>query len=299
MVGGMGVRLSPQSAVQGADWFVALEVEWPQAGTQREALVRVASAISFSWIERWLPNALNVQREVRFDERAQRVVIEERRQVFDLIAEAAMRPAEVGPEAAAVLFAALAHEPEKFLRIDRTARELALRLRYLGRLGIEGFEAFSDLRDTWREVLRIVCSRCTSVREVVQADPGAILWSMLSASLRRVLESEAPSHVTLPNGRSRPLDYETDRPQLALRIQEAFGWVRTPVIGSRNVPVALCLLAPNGRPVQVTTDLASFWQNAYPQIRRELSRRYPRHAWPEEPMTGSSAPPSSVRANRR
>jgi ATP-dependent helicase HrpB len=80
------------------------------------------------------------------------------------------------------------------------------------------------------------------------------------------------------------IQYDPDRPPiLAVRIQEIFGWKNTPRIAGGRVPLLLHLLAPNHRPQQITDDLASFWNNAYPIIRGELRRRYPRHAWPEDP----------------
>lgn len=74
-----------------------------------------------------------------------------------------------------------------------------------------------------------------------------------------------------------------EAPVLAIKIQHAFGWRDTPRVADGRVPVVLHLLAPNGRPAQVTTDLASFWKNGYPQVRKELRGRYPKHDWPEVP----------------
>ncbi|HTQ78809.1 MAG TPA: ATP-dependent helicase C-terminal domain-containing protein, partial [Thermoanaerobaculia bacterium] len=102
-----------------------------------------------------------------------------------------------------------------------------------------------------------------------------------------------PERLTVPGGRSVRLEYPQDvgrPPVLAARIQELFGLAQTPRVAAGRVPVLLHLLAPNGRPQQITHDLASFWTTTYRQVRRELQGRYPKHAWPEDPW---QAQPSS------
>jgi ATP-dependent helicase HrpB len=100
----------------------------------------------------------------------------------------------------------------------------------------------------------------------------------------RLLNEIAPSRIRLPNGRQTKVNYETGKPPwIASRLQDFFGLRETPRIANGKVALVVQLLAPNKRPVQTTTDLTGFWQRLYPQVRRELSRRYPKHAWPEDP----------------
>jgi ATP-dependent helicase HrpB len=95
-----------------------------------------------------------------------------------------------------------------------------------------------------------------------------------------------PATITLPSGRTAKLDYRDDGTIFAsVKLQELFGLAETPRVGSNQTPVTFELLAPNGRPVQTTRDLRSFWQNTYPEVRRELRGRYPKHPWPEDPWT--------------
>jgi len=99
------------------------------------------------------------------------------------------------------------------------------------------------------------------------------------------LDRLAPTSITLARGRSFPLRYEIGKPPiLAVRIQELFGTRETPRVAGGRVPILLHLLGPNYRPQQITDDLASFWVNTYPLVRKELRRRYPKHAWPEDPF---------------
>jgi ATP-dependent helicase HrpB len=102
----------------------------------------------------------------------------------------------------------------------------------------------------------------------------------LPPSSRRLIDELAPDKIRLPGGRLARVHYEPDQPPwIASRLQDFFGMTATPTVG-RGVPVVVRLLAPNNRPVQMTTDLAGFWVRLYPQLRKELSRRYPKHKWP-------------------
>ncbi len=108
----------------------------------------------------------------------------------------------------------------------------------------------------------------------------------LPADARRALDMETPAELLLPSGRHARLDYRSDgRIVAAVKLQELFGLGDTPRIGRAETPVTFELLAPNGRPVQVTTDLRSFWTTGYQEVRKELRARYPKHPWPDDPWT--------------
>jgi ATP-dependent helicase HrpB len=111
----------------------------------------------------------------------------------------------------------------------------------------------------------------------------AALRARLPPAQTRLVAEMAPERVTLRGGRAPVVDYG-DPPSIASRLQDFFGMTRTPTVAGGRVPLVLHLLAPNGRDVQVTADLAGFWHKHYPAIRKELSRRYPRHRWPEDPL---------------
>jgi ATP-dependent helicase HrpB len=124
------------------------------------------------------------------------------------------------------------------------------------------------------------------LREAARA--GALLDALrqsLSIQQLRLMERMAPERVRLARGREVRVRYEDEKPPwIASRLQDFFGMREGPAIAGGRVPLVLHLLAPSQRPVQVTTDLAGFWERHYPSVRRELSRRYPRHPWPEEPI---------------
>nr|MCR5408671.1 ATP-dependent helicase HrpB [Bacteroidales bacterium] len=107
-----------------------------------------------------------------------------------------------------------------------------------------------------------------------------------------------PTHITVPTGNSIRLEYRqgADAPVLRVRLQECFGLTDTPTVDGGRLPVLMELLSPGYKPVQLTTDLRSFWTGTYFEVRKELRRRYPKHAWPEDPL--SAAPVKGVKANK-
>ncbi len=105
----------------------------------------------------------------------------------------------------------------------------------------------------------------------------------------REIDRLAPSHWTVPSGSQLTIRYEPEKPPtLTVRIQEVFGLTETPRVGDHRIPLNLELLGPNYRPQQITNDLASFWRNTYPEIKKELRRRYPKHAWPDDPLSAEA-----------
>jgi ATP-dependent helicase HrpB len=152
---------------------------------------------------------------------------------------------------------------------------------HLARLSFAGFES-PDVPQTLREL----CLGLHSFSELRDAAKHfiPILEQQVNS---RLLNELAPLTVSLRNGRSTKIHYEQGRPPwISSRLQDFFGMTETPRIGPEKTPLVVHLLAPNHRAVQTTTDLAGFWERLYPQVRKELMRRYPRHPWPERPETG-------------
>jgi ATP-dependent helicase HrpB len=131
------------------------------------------------------------------------------------------------------------------------------------------------------EVVRTAAYGARSLSEVE-------LTRALAPDLVRTLGRDAPESIAVPSGRQMRLDYNADGTVSAsVKLQELFGLADTPRIGQRREPVVLSLLAPNGRPVQVTRDLRSFWDRTYPEVRKELRGRYPKHPWPDDPWSAT------------
>jgi ATP-dependent helicase HrpB len=155
-------------------------------------------------------------------------------------------------------------------------------------------EILLNTLETWLAPYLIDISSLSSLRRMDMTWP---LLAHLSPEQQRTLDTLAPTHFTVPTGSHIALDYESSEiPTLAVRLQEMFGLTATPCVANGQVPVLIHLLSPARRPVQVTQDLKSFWKNGYPEVKKELKGRYPKHFWPDDPL---QAPPTRGIKKRR
>jgi ATP-dependent helicase HrpB len=282
MVGGRGVQLAPSSGVLDAEFFLCIDVD---AG-QRETWVRQASAIERDWLP---VEQVATAVEVAFDAETERVTAKRRVSFADLVIEETDAPLPEGEETARVLVAAATAHLERVVPSDDSPAGM-YRTRVLCLSEWMPELQLPQLDDTELcEILTWLCQGCRSFADLRKADWLQAFQSRLSHTQLQAVEREAPERLAVPSGSRIALHYERERPPiLAVRIQEVFGWTQTPRIAGGRVPVLLHLLAPNYRPQQVTDDLASFWTNTYPQVRKELRARYPKHAWPEDPWTATA-----------
>jgi ATP-dependent helicase HrpB len=291
MVGGRGVRLAEQSAVHVAECFVCVDVH--EIG-RSEAVVRQASRVD----KAWLPAEL-ITREVavRFDEAGERVVAVQQIRFEDLVIEETQTDAASLEMIEQVLSGAAAKRLDQALPLkDESVVRFLARVRslrqWMPELNLPEFDE-SDLR----ELLPQLCAGRRSFKELRSVRLVDYLRSRLTPNQERSLERDAPERLLAASGNRIRLEYEPGQPPvMAVRIQEMFGQVETPRVAGGRIPVRLHLLGPNLRPQQVTDDLRSFWQNTYPVMRKELRRRYPKHAWPEDPL--QAAPTSRPRGRQ-
>jgi ATP-dependent helicase HrpB len=268
MVGGRGVVLDERSVVREPMLFVAIALD----GAATEARVQLASAVE----QHWLP--LREELRTRYDPELERVVAGRQVLYEGLVLDETPLPAS--SEEAARLLAAHAVGA---LRPSEEAAAFLARVRCLGRWMPElELPALDEAQIA--ELLPSLCVGAVSLADLRRRDLLPALRDTLTPSQRSALERHAPERLEVPSGNRLRLRYEEDQPPvLAVRLQEVFGLSETPRVASGRVPVLLQLLAPNGRPVQITQDLRSFWERTYPEVRRALRRRYPRHAWPDDP----------------
>ena len=294
MVGGRGVRLAEQSAVTAAELFLCVEIAPGSGGQQAEDLVTLASEVAPAWLP---AERLRVTVETVFDPARERVAAWRRTRYEDLLLDEREVPPPDPESAAAMLAAAAAARLPAALPLDEPAVAAFLaRARCLADWMPE--LALPRLDDEAIAALLPELARGRrSFAELRRAPLLEQLRGALGHAQLAALDREAPERLAVPSGSRIRLVYEAGKPPvLAARIQELFGLAETPRIAAGRVPVLLHLLAPNLRPQQVTADLRSFWENTYPQVRRELQGRYPRHAWPQDPW---NAPPRRGPAPRR
>ena len=301
MVGGAGVRLDSGSGVRRAPLFVALEAEAGPRGLHAVARVRQAHAVERSDLAALFPQALSESCRARFDPQRGAVVGVVEQRFADLLLDEQVGVALEPDAAAAELARAAGARFEEVFRPDAAGRRTLARLRLAARvLGEADWPRLDE--DGLRALLAEQCAGRRSLAELAQLDWSAVLLGRLDWRRRRLLDAELPERIAVPSGRRVAIDYSAAEgpeaaPVLAVKLQELFGQERTPRIARGRLALLLHLLAPNGRPVQVTRDLASFWRQVYPEVRRDLRGRYPKHPWPEDPL--SARPTAQTRRRSR
>ena len=144
-------------------------------------------------------------------------------------------------------------------------------------------EALLERADEW---VPLFIGKALTVTQMKKIDMSAVIWSLLSYEQQLAVDRLAPTHLTVPTGSRIRLEYRQGAaaPVLRVRLQECFGLLDTPLVDGGTKPVLMELLSPGYKPVQLTSDLKSFWNGAYFEVRKELKRRYPKHSWPENPL---------------
>ncbi len=295
MVGGRGVRLDAESVVRESEFFLALDPREDRRGGTLEARVRLASALRVEWLEEFFPQALKRERRPWFDEERQRVVGLSTFSYRDLLLREDRNGAVDPQEASRVLAEALLTRASSVFAQDEAATAWLTRLNLLRDAQPEaGWPSFDD--SALAEVLADACAGKRSVAEIERGALVPLLKGRLTHQQSRTMDEQAPEALLVPSGNRIKLTYEPGKPPtLAVRLQELFGWTETPRLAGGRVPVLLHLLGPNYRPVQITNDLRSFWGTTYFQVRKDLRARYPKHSWPEDPLTAKA----EAKGNRR
>jgi ATP-dependent helicase HrpB len=257
MASGRGATMGRECAVVEGEWLVALDLTNGRPG-QSDTLVRSASRVEVDWLA---PTTRAVEHRLDEGQGTVRAFAVSRYGAI-VMSEQPVAPDPV--ERVRLLAAAWRERP-----LDEVSQQLVRRARFAG----------LDL-----DLVALSETAAAAARSVQDLD----LLAALPWDTSRVLDSVAPVSLPVPSGRSARLDYREDGTvSAAVKLQELFGLADTPAIGPRRQPVVIELLAPNGRPVQTTTDLRSFWGRTYPEVRKELRGRYPRHPWPEDPWAAT------------
>jgi ATP-dependent helicase HrpB len=259
-----------------ADFLVAVDIE--DRTEHALPLVRMYCAIQPEWLIDLFPDRVRERSGVEWNRAAERVDASSALLYDGLVIEET-RSGAPDPEQTAALLAERALElgVERFIDGDQLNE-------FLARVCFASEYSAAIPKIDVESAFRELCGGRKSFAELRSAGPSMI--SMLEQRANpKLLNEIAPTGIRLPSGRQARIHYETGKPPwVASRMQDFFGMRETPRVANGKVPLVVHLLAPNQRPVQTTSDLAGFWERLYPQVRRELSRRYPKHAWPENPL---------------
>ncbi len=266
LAGGAGAASLAETSVCRSSLLVAVDVE--ERRDRGVPLVRLASAVEPEWLIELFPDQVEERSAIEWNRTAERVDAVDAI-VFDGLMIDETRGAVPDAEAASRLLAEKALEADIGKFVDREAL-----VQFLARAGFAS--ATYDVEGTLAEL-------CMGRRSFAELAAAGLITALEAKLLPMRLDQVAPTRLKLPSGRLAKVEYAAGQtPWVSSRLQDFFGMKETPRVN--GVPLVVHLLAPNQRPVQVTVDLAGFWERLYPQVRRELSRRYPRHAWPEKPV---------------
>lgn len=297
LAAGGSAALAPSSVVRDAEYMVIVDASERRGGAPGQpsrssgVTAHLASAIEPEWLLELYPERIEERTELTWNPKTERVEGVLTLSYAGLLLDQTPRD-QLDAEAAAKLLyeTALARGLEHF--IDRDALS-ALRERLVFASSIE--PKLTPLPDDAAErALLAACEGKRSFSELRAAPLLDFVYAQLPQGARARIAALTPDHVELPHGRRLEVHYERGKPPwVQSRLQDFFGMKDGPRIGGK--PVVLHLLAPNQRAVQVTSDLSGFWQRHYAEVRRELSRRYPRHSWPDDPLHAQPPPPKPPR----
>ncbi|WDJ93639.1 ATP-dependent helicase HrpB [Xanthomonas campestris] len=293
LANGRSARLFDHSDLRGEPWLVASELRYEA----KDALLLRAAPVDEGYLRQSVPERFVQQDVVQWDA-DKRALVARRQSSFDRIVLDSRPAGRVDPAQAA---AALT-EAVRQLGLDALpwtdglrqwrARVVSLRA-WMPELGLP------DLSDTallaslghW---LRPAFAGKTRLDALDEASLGDALKAALPWERRQAIDRHAPTRISVPSGMERAITYALDHdqqplpPVLAVKLQELFGLAETPRVADGRIPLTLHLLSPGGRPLQVTQDLKSFWATTYPDVKKEMKGRYPRHPWPDDPWTANA-----------
>ncbi len=282
LASGTGCRLAPHSLARTAELVLALSLGvGPRGG---EAMIRLAVPLQPEWLD------VEEAKELAFDPDREAVTQRRVRRYGALLLDDRPVDGKADPVAVAHCLerAARKYGAARLLDFDRDANEL------LGRIAtIRPLVPELDLPDPGdpEALLPALCAGRRSFGQLRKASVMDAVRSTLTWKQRAALDELAPERIRVPSGSKIRLRYDpqgVEPPVLPARIQQLFGMSATPRIARGRLGVLVHLLAPNNRPAQVTSDLASFWANTYPAVRKDLRGRYPKHSWPEDPTTATA-----------
>ncbi|MHB8448364.1 MAG: ATP-dependent helicase C-terminal domain-containing protein, partial [Rudaea sp.] len=279
---GRGADLHQNSQLYGEPWLIVADLRFDE----RDSLILAAAPFDADLLERDFPADFTRERTSRWNRDKRAVETFEERRFAQLVLERRSVPAKAD-DALPALLAAVRDVSLVSLPWSDHANTLRLRVACLREWCPE--LELPDLSDTallasLDEWLAPYLAGKTRLDALTPTLLGEALASLLDHTQRRSVDALAPESLTVPSGSHKRLTYEPGKPPvLAVKLQELFGLADTPRIANGKVAVTLHLLSPAQRPIQVTQDLRGFWERTYPEVKKELKGRYPRHPWPDDP----------------
>ena len=285
--GGEQVEMDPADPLAASEWIAVASMT---SRPGRAGRVFLAAPVSAEDIRR-----LATERDaVLWDRNAGCVVARRERRIGNLLVDSSPLSEGVREQQVMIIAEAARKDGTSMFDFSEEVQNLQRRVAAVSlwhpELGLPDLstEAVLDRAGEW---VPLFVGKATSIPQLKKIDLLAVLWSLLSYEQQQAVERLAPTHMAVPTGSHIRLEYRqgAEAPVLRVRLQECFGLVDTPRVDGGNRPVLMELLSPGYKPVQLTTDLASFWNGTYFEVRKELRRRYPKHYWPDNPLEAEPA----------
>jgi ATP-dependent helicase HrpB len=294
LANGRGGTVDPASGLAREPFLVVAEL----TGTAAVSRIVLAAPIALADIESRFAGQIENREAITFDTASASLRARRSRRLGALTLAEQTKPVAPDADSAKLLAEGIAGLGLSKLAWSRAQRQFCSRVMFLRRAEGEEWPDLSDdaLAGTAAEWLAPFLVGKTALSQIDADDLAAALDALLPWNLRKRLDAEAPTHFDAPSGSHVPIDYEAEEgPKLSIRVQELFGLAIHPAIAAGRVPLVIELLSPAHRPVQVTRDLPGFWRGSYKDVRTDLRGRYPKHPWPEDPLTA----PATRRAKPR
>jgi ATP-dependent helicase HrpB len=294
LANGRGGMIDPASSLARETYLVVAEL----AGAAAAGGIVLAAPITIEDIEQHFSDQIEDNETVTFDATSGSLRARRMRRLGALVLAEQTRPVAPDSESARLLAEGIAAIGVRKLPWSKTQLQLRNRVMFLRRAEGDEWPNLSDeaLAGTTAEWLAPFLTGKTSLQQIGADDLAAALDALMPWNLRKRLDAEAPTHFAAPSGSQVPIDYEAEEgPKLSIRVQELFGLAVHPTIAGGHVPLLIELLSPAHRPVQMTRDLPGFWRGSYKDVRTDLRGRYPKHPWPDNPLTA----PATRRAKPR
>lgn len=294
LANGRGGMIDPASSLARETYLVVAEL----AGAAAAGRIILAAPITLEEIEQCFSDRIEDSEIVTFDATSASLRARRMRRLGALVLAEQTRPVASDSESARLLAEGIAAIGVRKLPWSKAQLQLRNRVMFLRRAEGDEWPDLSDeaLSRTAAEWLAPFLTGKTSLQQIGADDLAAALDALLPWTLRKRLDAEAPTHFAAPSGSHVPIDYEAEEgPKLSIRVQELFGLAVHPTIAGGRIPLLIELLSPAHRPVQMTRDLPGFWRGSYKDVRTDLRGRYPKHPWPDDPLTA----PATRRAKPR
>lgn len=280
---GRGAVLRTEDPLARYEWLACAELD----GHAREALIYLAAPLEPSWLEEDFRQRLVTLDEVNWDEHRGTVGARRQLRLGKLVLAEQVLPQPAPALIQRALLDAVIAKGLDSLPWSSKARQWCARVTLLRKQFGDGWPDVSEthLLATLADWLGPFMPGMTRWSDLQKLDLLPVLSNLLSYDQQRLLNQLAPEALVIPAGQSVPLDYTSESgPVLAAKLQTLFGWQVTPRIADGRVAVVIHMLSPARRSLAITSDLASFWQNTYPEVRKDMRGRYPKHPWPENPL---------------